>query len=400
MFELIVCGDSRLEVPRLVDDSIDCVVCSPPYFNLRDYGVVGQIGLEVSPLEYVFELASVFDLVRPKLKDSGSVWVNLGDTFFGPMNHTVVRDPLYRPEQVGINLRKKWMKSGWMKPKQLCLIPSRFAIEMQERGWWLRNDVVWVKSVTREDGSSFGNTMPFSGRDRLNTNYEHLFHFTKKAKYFYDLDAIRVPHAASTHDCYKGGWMGNEMRGYISGPQNHMRSFMGDVGAKQKALARGKNPGDVWQINTRPYPDAHFAVFPEGLIERPIKATCPKEVCKKCGKPRERIVENKTTTNEKELKRKLKKEILSGGDGRTRAGLDSRTREQKIYKGETVGWSDCGCGKGFKPGVVLDPFGGAGTTGIVARRLGRGFVLIDLNPDYVKLMKKRLFQHERLLSTY
>jgi DNA modification methylase len=194
---------------------------SPPYWNLRDYGVDGQLGQEATAGEYVDNLAAVFDEVKRVLRPDGSLWLNLGDTY---------------------------------KNKDLQQIPARVALELQDRGWTLRNRVTWVKP----------NPMPSSITDRLNTETECVFHFTKAKKYYYDLDSIREEYADVSK--YRFDYNFNAANDYPS---------VGGVDSDTEPNEKGKNPGDVFEVTTKPFPDAHFAVYPPELCEKPIKATCP-----------------------------------------------------------------------------------------------------------------------------
>ncbi len=272
------------------DGSIDLIVTSPPYWGLRDYGDEtnttwpdgwkGQLGLEPHPQQYLEHLWQIFEEGRRVLGRHGSLYINLGDTYCGSWGSigktkstgqcdasTVKSQPKDRSPQAKVKFDK-----GWLQPKQLMLIPSRFAIGMQERGWILRNDIIWHKP----------NAMPSSVKDRLNTTYEHVFHFVKSRRYHYDLDAIREPwrderpadiqRALDKHPGYEGKYG----RGYNAGNQKN-RPGQGIKGQPVGDPTKGKNPGDHWSITTRAFPEAHFAVYPEALIERIIKSSCPKE---------------------------------------------------------------------------------------------------------------------------
>jgi DNA modification methylase len=430
----VVCADASKVLKKMPDECIDMVLTSPPYWNLRNYGVKDQMGLEADPQEYIHRIATIFDEVNRVLKKTGSLYLNLGDTYCN--SHS---------------------GSGWLRPKQLLLLPPRIAIAMQERGWLLRNIIIWHKP----------NSMPSSVKDRLTNTWEYLFFFVKSPRYYFDLDAIRMPHktgpakfnyrvreakrgnkelvgARSTpeemarydskgamlsqkrrktaDEKYKASGMRNapepsepnafhpggknpgdvltkhdtavgrignlaytdplHVCAYSEGGKNpgdiirtdlrarmareqklhtfyshsrrgpHLNNPIGknpgdilNVGAdthrksrgvtdarrdgtwgddhpsknpKRWFAAQGKNPGEFWTINTKPFKGAHFAVFPEELCERPILSSCP------------------------------------------------------------------------PGGAVLDPFAGSGTVGVVAKRLGRNFILIDINHEYCNLARKRL----------
>jgi len=210
-------GDVYDELPKLPAESVHTVMTSPPYWNLRDYGEADQLGLEETPEEFVENLADVFDEVKRVLRPDGSLWLNLGDTY---------------------------------DDKDLQQIPARVALELQSRGWILRNRVTWAKP----------NPMPQSVKDRLNDTTEAVFHFVKNKEYWYDLDAIREAHAAPNR---------------TAGKRKDYKQNRGGQDERYEQHPSGKNPGDVFEVTTKPFPDAHFAVYPPELCEKPIKATCP-----------------------------------------------------------------------------------------------------------------------------
>lgn len=213
-------ADSRDAWRRLPEQSVDAIVTSPPYFGLRDYGVDGQLGLEDDPAEFITQLADLLTGYGERvMKPGGSLWLNLGDSYHD---------------------------------KSLLMIPEQVAIAMRDRGWLLRNKVVWAKP----------NGMPDSVKDRLTTKHEPMFHFVRDALYFYDLDAIREPHTRIAKGPKDAQWVEST---------SWNRNRLGEVGSHPN----GANPGDVWSIATQPYPDAHFAVFPPELVRRPILATVP-----------------------------------------------------------------------------------------------------------------------------
>jgi DNA modification methylase len=227
-------SDARSAASLMSPQSVDSIVTSPPYFGLRDYGVGGQIGLEPTLGEYVTGLADTLTSYVDVLKPTGSLWLNLGDSY-----------------SAGIGAPAKC----------LLMTPERVALALIDRGWILRNRVVWAKP----DG------MPTSARDRLATKHEALFHFVRQRTYFYDLEAILVPAKAP---------------GASSTPATNWREGQAAVGGKHgkssilsKGYLSGKdtkvNPGDVWSIVTEHYAQAHFAVFPPELVRRPILATVP-----------------------------------------------------------------------------------------------------------------------------
>jgi site-specific DNA-methyltransferase (adenine-specific) len=333
----IVCGDAAEQLRKFPDECIDFCMTSPPYWGLRDYGIKGQFGLEQNFREYISELLEVFDQLQRVLKSTGSFYLNLGDTY---------------------------SRGDTIPAKCMIGIPWRVALALVDEGWILRNAICWYRA----------NSMPASVKDRLSNTYEHIFHFVKSKKYYYNLDAIREPHSFEpkpfnirVRDAQKGrlhskwGVLAHaserEVKAYDE--QNYTPKYpherrhfqllsmgIGHGGHTGKTVRHdhplGKNPGDLWTVNSKQHPFAHFAVYPEEICVRPILSSCPEKVCTKCGMPQ-----------------------LPTGDS-------------------------CKCGVGFRPGIVMDMFAGSGTTLVVAKKLGRDFVGIELNLEYVKIARQRL----------
>lgn len=328
----------------LADGSVNCCVTSPPYFGLRDYGIQGQIGLEATPDAYVAEMVKVFREVRRVLKDDGVLWLNLGDSYSSQGGAMSVEQKVASGAGTGnsanIAVRARTTIPG-LKPKDLIGIPWRVAFALQADGWYLRSDIIWAKP----------NCMPESVRDRCTRSHEYIFMLTKSATYWYDADAIAEPAAYS-------GITGMDATGYKDSEKfqgkhgstltggAHGRHHLGDaIPEKQRRTdkQRGhtrrhagfndrwdqmeraeqcsgmRNKRDVWTIPPAQFPEAHFATFPEALVEPCIMAGCP------------------------------------------------------------------------KGGTVLDPFGGSGTTAAVSNRLGRSAVILELNPAYIEIAKRRCF---------
>lgn len=253
----ILQGDVIQQLRKLPGELVDCVVTSPPYWGLRDYGVEGQIGLEEQPKDYINKIVEVFDEVKRVLKPTGTVFLNIGDTYYGKIGFTKEYGGncgQWRPDKP---LRKDLPKTNWLQPKQRLLIPERIAIEMQEHGWILRNHIIWFKP----------NHMPSSVQDRLTSSYESVFFLVKSPDYYFNLNAIRKPAAPSTvtrqNYVHNGGKSGQEA---VARPRK----------PGEFANPLGVNPGDVWQINTEPSFEEHIAVFPTKLVKQCLKCGCPK----------------------------------------------------------------------------------------------------------------------------
>jgi DNA modification methylase len=304
-------GDCRAILPTLPAASVHCVVTSPPYWGLRDYGVSGQLGLEPDFNAYVAAMVGVFREVRRVLRDDGTLWLNLGDSY----NSNQARAGMsvgdsYRGSDTPTLNREHQTRVHFngIKPKDLCGIPWRVAFALQADGWYLRQDIIWSKP----------NPMPESVTDRCTKAHEYLFLLSKRERYYYDQDAIREPHLETSIARALRPWNGNAVRGDPLG-RSQLVSNGRDAGAPMDTChPHGRNKRSVWEVTTRPFSEAHFATFPPALIEPCIKAGCPKD------------------------------------------------------------------------GTVLDPFGGAGTTGLVADRLQRNAILVELNPAYATMAGDRI----------
>ncbi len=325
----ILTGDCREVLKTLPEQSVNCCVCSPPYWGLRDYGMEGQLGLEESPQHYVSRLVSVFREVRRVMRDDGTLWLNLGDSYNGYMaNQRATSISAANQESRPVFKSGHGRRTETLKAKDLVGIPWRVAFALQEDGWYLRSDIIWHKP----------NPMPESVTDRPTKAHEYLFLLSKSERYHYDAEAIkeqsitgdeRRPYGS------EGSWQldgrpdeqrhggkprngANSLRGQgaereaTNGPANRDGRDMATVG-----VGDTRNKRTVWTVPTSPYPEAHFATYPPDLIKPCILAGCP-------------------------------------------AG-----------------------------GTVLDPFGGSGTTGMVALELGRKAILIELNPEYARLAQDR-----------
>jgi len=328
-------GDCRALLAAMEPQSVHCCVTSPPYFGLRDYGVDGQIGLEPTPDEFVAAMVAVFREVKRVLRDDGTLWLNLGDSYAANRTYQVNSTkggPKHGPGQAAGG--KGSVVPDGLKPKDLIGIPWRVAFALQADGWYLRQDIVWHKP----------NPMPESVRDRCTKAHEYIFMLSKSPRYYYDIDAIKEPVLESSLARIKQANFANQKGGdkdYQHTGQNANRSMRKTLenfaAAANKQDGHGRrhagfndrffsqdegkptrNRRSVWSVSTKPLKGAHFATFPPDLIEPCILAGCP------------------------------------------------------------IG------------GTVLDPFGGAGTTGLVAQQHGRNAVLLELNPEYAAMARERI----------
>ena len=363
----IITGDCLAVLRTLDAESVHCVVTSPPYWGLRDYGVAGQLGMEKTLGEHLAVMVEVFREVRRVLRKDGTCWVNYGDCYatspngrsaadtkalgnddrtfrdkpfstIGPIYVTDPRNPDRRGNHSTLrgapppNTPGRIAAGGTLKPKDLCMISNRFAIALQDDGWWVRSEIVWHKP----------NPMPESVTDRPATAHEKVWLLTKSERYWYDAEAVRIPAAPATAPRAERANTGTSAPGQakhsgVCGPRRsdkqrgHTRRHQGfndrwDKMERAEQLADGANLRNVWTIATAAFSEAHFATFPPALIEPCIKAGCP------------------------------------------------------------VG------------GTVLDPFGGSGTTGLVADQLGRSAILIELNPEYAAMAHRRIKGDAPLLT--
>jgi len=377
--DTIIQGDALTRLKELPSESVDCCITSPPYFGLRDYGVEGQIGLEESPEAYVSKLVEVFREVRRVLKKEGTLWLNLGDSYAGNgPQHERATDADIRTATVGNLLNKVQHRQGTvkgLKPKDLIGIPWMVAFALRADGWYLRSDIIWHKP----------NCMPESVTDRPTKAHEYIFLLSKSQKYYYDGEAIKEP-AAPYRKCGKGAEYCDENADPKGG------GFRGKGGLKAwRPDETGRNKRTVWTVATKPFAEAHFATFPEKLIEPCILAgTSERGVCPECGKPWIRQVGKQTIYLSNAAKAGT---TALAGKGHT----SSQVRENHDIRlgpctqTETIGWlPSCQCSCDPVPAVVLDPFFGAGTTGLVAKKLGRCFIGIELNGAYIGMAQKRI----------
>jgi DNA modification methylase len=376
----ILCGDVLDGLRSLPDACVQCVVTSPPYLGLRDYGVEGQIGLEPTLEAHIEKLVEVFREVWRVLRDDGTLWLNLGDSYNGSGG----AGGDYAPGGLKAGQPKyPGRRISALKPKDLVGIPWRVAFALQADGWYLRSDVIWSKP----------NPMPESVTDRPTKSHEYVFLLTKSSRYFYDADAVREAHISVDQSPRKSG-VGNGLNRTDRGVG---REFFGNPA--------GRNRRTVWEIATQPTPEAHFATFPEALVEPCIKAgTSERGCCPVCGAPWRRVTEREEDAG---LARSAGGKADEQPETDRAKRLGQRRNAARVAGGDhtnpfggrmTTHWAPtCTCNAGDPiPCVVLDPFGGSGTVAKVARDLGRSSVMIELNPAYVGIMKKRLRVGEQL----
>lgn len=371
---MILRADARA-IP-LRDGCVQCVVTSPPYWGLRDYGVSGQIGLEATPEAYVATMVEVFREVRRALRADGTVWLNLGDSYAGSANSGGINQNDGGPAARITGLVPKL--GGGLKPKDLCGIPWRVAFALQSDGWWLRSDIIWAKP----------NSMPESVTDRPTRSHEYLFLLTKSERYYYDADAIAED---AIHDG-KTVTLGD--KSLSKGQANGAGIKASGNGTSQSVIvASRRNKRSVWTINSEPTPEAHFATFPQKLVEPCILAgTSEKGCCAECGAPRMRMTESTRSRNEVSAAGE-KAGARANGGGYYRPNSRETGGVAGLVDRTTTGWQpSCAHDAPSVPCLVFDPFIGSGTVGKVAERFGRRWVGCELSADYIAIGRKRTAQ--------
>jgi DNA modification methylase len=331
-----------------------------------------QIGLEASPEAYVAKLVEVFREVRRVLKDEGTLWLNLGDSYAtngGSRSYGSNDGEVGRGDAPPGNRTPP----SNLKPKDLIGIPWLVAFALRADGWWLRSDIIWQKP----------NCMPESVTDRPTRCHEYVFLFAKSQKYYYDGEAIKEPISEESL---------KHTRARPNGQPTHARLHMDTTCGTNPT---GRNKRTVWTIPTKPYKEAHFATFPEALVEPCILAgTSEKGNCPACGKAWERVVEKEGPTTIKE--RGYDTHQLAQAKGIINTSRSWKGGDVPVSKKTTIGWRpscscvlDCAWPAPTRP-VVLDPFFGAGTVGVVAKKLGRAYIGIELSSEYVEITRRRI----------
>lgn len=343
----LIQGDALETLKQIEDESVHCIITSPPYWGLRDYGVEGQLGLESTPEEYVNNLVVVFREARRVLRRDGTLWLNLGDSYAGNREKaTQSATATCGNTKLDVCAKVNKVVSG-LKPKDLCMIPAEVAIALRKDGWYLRSDIIWHKT----------NPMPESVKDRPTTAHEYVFLMSKSERYFYDNVAImEMAKYGEQHANKTTSWGTNRKHPNKANVAKYMYKGDNCTTSKMADGSYGRNKRTVWTVSTRPFPGAHFAVFPPELITPMILAgTSQYGCCSECGAPYERVVE---------------------------LGKPLRV---------TTDWKPtCNCQAGVVPCTVLDPFAGSGTTLITAHELGRKSIGIELSLEYCDMIKRRM----------
>jgi len=428
---LFLHGDSAVRLRELPDGIAHCAVTSPPYFGLRNYGETGQIGMESSPREYAARLVAVLHELRRVLRDDGSLWLVIDDSYAssskgtgGTGNSTLMLHNKNEAQRIANADRsnaaakfitKKFNLVDGVKQKDLLGIPWMIALALRDDGWYLREEIIWSKS----------SCMPESVRDRCTRQHETVFHLTKSPTYYHDWFAIAEKASGTNSHDLTG-------QGYKAPGQS---AHSGSCGALGYSV---RNARSVWEINPEPYEAqlccacgtywtgrdyrrlpkdddnhklctcgsatswlSHFAVFPTRLVSRCLRASLSAGgCCSRCGAPSRRII---TEGEPDEVWQAASGADKSGGyigtsrDGASTAGAqDASATKARILAGmrrkETAGWKPiCGCNAPLtqRP-LVIDPFSGAGTTALVTSKIGADSIGIDLNRDYIRMAEARL----------
>lgn len=389
-----ICQGDVLEVLHtLPSESVQVCVTSPPYWNLRDYGVDGQIGLEPTIDAYVQKMVEVFAELRRVLRSDGTLWLNIGDSYAAQRGGTSMPaetlaggvsghgdEVAKRGRGDGCCHRRNAAIIG-LKHKDLCMVPARVALALQADGWYLRSEIIWAKCAP----------MPESVTDRPTCAHEKIFLLSKSERYYYDADAVREP----------------AINGDPTSPRSSRGSHTLNEGLiKQDAVGKAtytgfnsryepvqnRNLRNVWTLSPESFTGAHFATFPTIIPKRAILAgTSEKGHCPTCGVGWRRVVDVKIGRSKECPKTQSAHEARKGTGvpvgtvGKSGGGrIDAVRRE--------IGWQPgCDCGiEETVPAVVLDPFAGSGTTLAVALSLGRKAIGIELNPEYVCIAEKRI----------
>jgi len=351
----------------------------------------GQLGLEPDFELYIKHLINIFDEVKRVLKKTGTCWVNIGDTYSGSCQgagknlHSRLLNK--KTENLG-SVQKYILKYGHtltqrppsaktsVPAKSLCQIPSRFAIAMADRGWVLRNELIWWKP----------NCIPSSVKDRFTVDFEKVFFFVKNRKYYFEQQFEEYTEPMNR-------WGGDVLKAHGTSTWDKGTGQNVYRNRNMRPNLQGRNKRCIWKIPTRAIKEYHFAIYPEKLVETPIKAGCPQYICKKCGKAKQKIYINTSGGFNYRVRDAGKKHQQCPQFKATEEEITKYKENEPNHHIQAVyaeKWISCDCKVGFKPGIVLDPFCGSGTTCLVAKKLGRSYIGIDINPEYIKIAKRRL----------
>ena len=413
-------GDCREKLKELPNNFFHTVITSPPYWGLRDYGtgkwiggdpncshIAGksrndadrefgtketltvqyrdvckdcgavrednQIGMEASPEEYVRKIVRTFQEVKRVLRDDGTLWLNLGDSYSSGGRTSTTNQSVRGDKDYGVT---RPPVSGSIKPKDLVGIPWRVALALQEDGWYLRQDIIWHKP----------NPMPESVKDRCTKAHEYIFLLSKSEQYYYDSHAIKEDCSEDNVKDFLNRKITNNKGKNVEGSYDEVRPDLTRDRKDYMPTDFKRNKRSVWTVPVKPYNEAHFAVFPTELIEPAILAGCPPKICSECGTPYEREMVT-VEVPERETRDNMVG-VIPKRDKTSRMN----SKDMKSLVQEDRGFTkNCSCsGSQTSAGRVLDPFGGSGTTALVADRHGRDATIIELNQKYVDIAETRL----------
>lgn len=383
----IIHGEALQVLKSLPNKAVQTCVTSPPYYCLRSYlpdthpDKQLEIGLEESPAVYIAKLVEVFREVKRVLRDDGTLWVNIGDTY--------ARGRIGRDDSgdngkfAGPRIETQERSTPGLSDKNLLGIPWRLAFALQDQGWILRSEIIWHKP----------NCMPESVTDRPSKAHETIFLLAKRERYFYDADAIREPLKPKTYTTFGNHPTpnkGNDALGMVKSDNWNRTTQVRTPRLTANGTIAGANKRSVWTVASQPYPESHFATFPPKLIEPCILAGTSPIACEVCGGPWARITETTGHVNRREA---------------AHVPFDSPTKTdstgwQPVRRATDQWQSTCTCEQqGTGACTVLDPFMGAGTTALVALQHHRCYIGIELNPAYVALAEKRIREVQPVLWT-
>jgi site-specific DNA-methyltransferase (adenine-specific) len=386
---LLINADAR-QIP-LADGSVNCIVTSPPYYGLRNYQVDEQIGLEQTPQEYIDNLVQVFRECWRILRDDGTVWLNLGDSYNGSggAGGDYIEGGLKegQPKYPGRHINN-------LKPKDLIGIPWMVAFALRDDGWYLRQDIIWAKACSGNIRK--GSAMPESVTDRFQKSHEYIFLLSKSPRYYFDNEAVKEK-CVTPDDMQVAKRNKSEHKGQRD-PGGRRQTTAGFD--KINKVYEFGNRRSVWFVNPKPYKGAHFATYPPELIEPCILAGCPQQVCSKCGAPYKRVatIVGEQITESMRIAGCDNNGHYSGNttkdykSAKAQNASDTKRRIlESMSKVKEYNWQPtCNCGAEPISGIVFDPFVGSGTTVAVANRLGRRGIGVDLSYNYLQLAQERV----------